>query len=108
MTNIKIEEADSFEKALEKVADRKAIAKILARYTRIRSKGEVCGNEYLNFGDCKVVHGNVLMLKIDVGKGHRVYLTRIAEQVFIAVHCGVKDTQDADIALAQKLIASLK
>lgn len=108
MTNIVINEAESFTKSLEKVPDSRAKGKILARMTRIKTKGKVNGSEFENFGDCKVIHGKVVMLKIDVGKGHRVYLARIGEQEFTAVHCGVKDTQDADILLAETLIASLK
>lgn len=106
--DIVINEAASFEKAFAKVSDQRARARMLALFTRIKSKGEVKGNEYLNFGDCKVVHGKILMLKIDVGKGHRVYLARISEHEFTAIHCGVKDTQDADIKLAEELITTLK
>jgi putative addiction module killer protein len=102
-----INEADSYKKAFKKVSDPQAVGRMLARLTRIKSKGKVEGNEFLNFGDCKTIHGKVLMLKIDVGKGHRIYLARIGEQEFTAVHCGVKDTQDADILLAETLIASL-
>ncbi|HFG4561750.1 hypothetical protein U2E25_17500 [Acinetobacter baumannii] len=104
---IVIKETASFSKSYENIADRKAAARILARITRIKTSGEVCGSEFKNFGDCKVVHGTILMLKINVGKGHRVYLVRTSDQEFTAVHCGIKDTQDADIQLVKKTITEL-
>ena len=56
-----------------------------------------------NFGDSKTVGGGVFEMRIDVGKGYRVYFTNNGKQIVILLVGGDKSTQDEDIKTAKKM-----
>ena len=56
-----------------------------------------------NFGDSKTVGSGVFELRIDVGKGYRVYFTNNGKRIVILLVGGDKSTQDADIKSAKKM-----
>ncbi|MBD5435847.1 MAG: type II toxin-antitoxin system RelE/ParE family toxin [Treponema sp.] len=83
-----------FSKWLSKIRDAVAKASIARRIARLE-KG--------NFGDSKSVGGGVYELKIDVGKGYRVYFTNKGGRIVILLVGGDKSTQDEDIKTAKEM-----
>ena len=88
-----------FSQWLVSVGDPKAVAAIAARIVRV---------EMGNFGDSKSVGGKVTELRIDVGQGYRVYLTRAGRTVQLLLCGGDKTTQVADIAKAQNMVDEIE
>lgn len=88
-----------FDRWLGALRDRKAQARILARMASAR---------HGNFGDCKSVGEGVREMRIDVGPGYRVYLTRRGETVYLLLVGGDKSTQATDVRRAQRMAHQLK
>ena len=82
-----------FELWINQLRDKRAKAKILVRLDRI-STG--------NFGDVKSVGGGVSELRVNEGKGYRVYFGREGNKVVILLCGGDKSTQQTDIQQAMK------
>jgi putative addiction module killer protein len=56
-----------------------------------------------NLGDCGSVGGGVSELRfIKTGPGYRIYFGE-HDDIFVVLKAGIKKTQQADIAIAQKL-----
>ncbi|MGA8513338.1 MAG: type II toxin-antitoxin system RelE/ParE family toxin [Burkholderiaceae bacterium] len=81
-----------FDAWLQELRDVKARAAIRARLERVRAG---------NFGDCKPVRDGVQELRIDLGPGYRVYLSRQGA-VLILLLCG-SDKSDQDRAIKQAI-----
>jgi len=56
-----------------------------------------------NFGDSESVGDGVSELRVDVGKGYRVYYTRIGLQLVLLLVGGDKSSQSRDIKKAKSL-----
>lgn len=84
----------TFDRWLIGLRDRMARIHVLARITRLEAG---------NFGDAKSVGNGVSELRIHHGPGYRIYFTRRDHVVVILLCGGDKSTQDADIAIAQRL-----
>lgn len=89
-----IEQTPQFARWLKGLRDLQAKAAILKRVVRMQ-RGL--------FGDCKSVGGGLFEMRVDVGKGWRVYYFRRGDAVYLLVHGGSKSGQQADIALALQL-----
>jgi putative addiction module killer protein len=76
---------------LDRLVDRRAEARILARINRLRAG---------TFGDCKPCREGVWELRIDWGAGYRVYYARVGRAVILLLCGGAKQTQDSDIEQA--------
>ncbi|OOH92386.1 hypothetical protein BMT54_00330 [Pasteurellaceae bacterium 15-036681] len=63
-----------------------------------------------NFGDHKLLTGTggVYEMRIDTGKGYRVYYAQQGEVIYILLHGGDKSKQQSDIEKASALWADLK
>lgn len=72
-------------------SDKKTKARILVRVNRMAAG---------NFGDCKALRDRVQELKIDIGPGYRVYLSRQGAQMVLLLCGGDKDDQSRDIERA--------
>ncbi|HCG7330521.1 TPA: type II toxin-antitoxin system RelE/ParE family toxin [Vibrio parahaemolyticus] len=59
------------------------------------------------YGDVKPVGGGISELKINVGKGYRVYFKKRNKVITILLCGGNKKTQDKDIKLAKQLAKDL-
>lgn len=81
-----------FEEWLDALADRKAVARVLARLARVRQG---------NLGDCKSVGEGVSELRVDYGPGYRVYLGQSGRTLVVLLCGGDKRTQERDIRLAK-------
>jgi putative addiction module killer protein len=81
-----------FDAWLLDLRDVKARATIRARLERVRAG---------NFGDCKPLRDGVQELRIDLGPGYRVYLTRQGA-VLVLLLCG-SDKSDQDRAIRQAI-----
>ncbi len=92
------DERNSSLSGLVELADPKARAAIAARIVRV---------ELGNFGDVKGVGGKVSELRVDVGPGYCVYLTRTGLIVQLLLCGGDKSTQQADIKKAQEMVQEL-
>ncbi|WP_040724806.1 type II toxin-antitoxin system RelE/ParE family toxin [Thiomicrorhabdus sp. Kp2] len=77
-----------FDDSFRRVKDPQAKAKILTRLRRL---------ELGNRGDFKNIEGNLYELRIDVGKGWRVYYQQQAHDVVLLYLTGNKSTQAKDI-----------
>lgn len=78
---------------LENLKDQRAKAKILVRLDRL-SLG--------NFGDTKSVGEGISELRINEGKGYRVYFGRKGDEIVLLLCAGNKATQQKDIKLAKQ------
>ena len=81
-----------FDEWLLALRDVKARATIRARLERVRAG---------NFGDCKPLRCGVQELRIDLGPGYRVYLSRQGT-VLVLLLCG-SDKSDQDRAISQAI-----
>jgi putative addiction module killer protein len=72
-----------------------AYEKIMVRLDRV---------ERGTLGDHRNVGGGVIELRIDFGKGYRIYLGRVGKtgELIVLLAGGTKKTQDEDIKLARK------
>jgi len=82
-----------YEKWARRLRDQRAIGKIAARLSRIKTGG--------NFGDSKSIGDGVSELRIPYGPGYRVYFGREGETVIILLCGGDKSTQRQDIGRAK-------
>ncbi len=87
-------QTNRFSKWLRKLKDNLAKVAIIRRIERL---------EQGNFGDSKSVGNKVFELRIDVGKGYRVYFMDCSSDIIILLVGGDKKTQDEDILIAKKL-----
>lgn len=90
---------EALEKWLGKLRDQRARVAIAARIRRIEDG---------NFGDHKSVGGGVSELRIDVGKGYRVYYTIQSKVVVILLCGGDMSSQQKDKQLAQQMASKLQ
>ncbi len=81
-----------FTQWLDELADRQGRATIKARLLRVEAG---------NLGDCKPLRGGVLQLRIDIGPGYRVYLSRQGP-VLVLLLCG-SDKGGQDRAIKQAI-----
>jgi putative addiction module killer protein len=91
-----IEQTEAFARWRAALSDRQAIAAIRRRLERA-SAG--------NLGDVKTIRDGVSEMRVDIGKGYRLYFTRRGQAVILLLAGGDKSTQDADI---KRAIAMLK
>ena len=90
--------SETFSRWLERLRDRRTQARVIARIDRI---------EEGNLGDHRSVGGGISELRIDVGKGYRVYYT-IRRKVVIVLLCGGdKSSQQLDIRRARQMATEL-
>ena len=96
--NYEVRQTEKFSKWLKKLKD--AVAKVaIARRIDRMTDG--------NFGDSKSVGGGVFELRVDVGKGYRVYFTNKNNKIVILLVGGDKSTQDEDIKIAKKMVKEI-
>ena len=77
---------------LRGIRDSRARARILKRLDRVRLD---------LMGDCRSVGGGVLELRVDYGRGYRVYFGRHGTGLVLLLIGGDKRTQQRDIEHAQ-------
>ncbi len=92
-----IRQTETFKKWLHK--DVRAKANVLNRITMIQVDG--------NFGDHRNLGGGLHELRIFTGQGYRVYHTIRNKQVVLLLAGGIKNTQQADIEKAKKILKNL-
>jgi putative addiction module killer protein len=93
-----VRQTDEYALWFQKLRDRQAKARILARIRRL-SLG--------NLGDVKPVGEGVSELRVDYGPGYRVYFTFRSNEVVILLVGGDKRTQARDIEKAKSLAKGL-
>lgn len=94
MMQYEIRQTKIFSKWFIKLKDTVAKVAIAKRIVRLENG---------NFGDSKSVGDCVFELRIDVGKGYRVYFTNDGKEILILLVGGDKSTQDEDIKTAKKM-----
>ena len=92
------ERSEEFDAWLAGLKDKLGRARIVHR---IRSA------EHGNFGDCEPVGEGVSEMRVHVGPGYRVYLTRRAEVVYLLLLGGDKSSQKRDIKRAIAMARAL-
>ena len=93
-----IRKTGGFAKWLDGLRDSQARARILVRIERL-AEG--------NAGDVKPVGEGISEMRIDYGRGYRVYFTKRERTVIVLLAGGDKRTQDADITRALRLARNL-
>ena len=91
---IEVRQTDEYARWFSGLRDMRAKARITVRIRRL-SLG--------NAGDVKPVGGGVSELRIDVGKGYRVYFVNRGGCLVVLLAGGDKSTQQRDIDKAKKL-----
>ncbi len=82
-----------FDESLKQVKDGQGKARILNRLRRL---------ELGNKGDFKNIDGNLYELRIDVGKGWRVYYQQQGIEIVLLLLTGNKSTQSKDIKTVKR------
>jgi len=95
---VEIRQTDVYARWFEKLRDRRARARILARVRRL-SLG--------NPGDVAPVGEGVSEMRIDFGPGYRIYFTRHGKTIVVLLAGGDKRTQKRDIEKAKELARNL-
>ncbi|MHB9150848.1 MAG: type II toxin-antitoxin system RelE/ParE family toxin [Thermoleophilia bacterium] len=95
---IEIRQTDDYARWFDKLRDRQARFRILARIRRL-SLG--------NPGDVAPVGEGVSELRIDCGPGYRVYFVQRGEMLIVLLAGGDKRTQSRDIERAKGLALGL-
>ena len=86
---------DIFGEWLGNLKDARTRAKIITRIDRV-SVG--------NFGDCKSLGGGLFELRIDWGRGFRVYYAMVGKTCVLLLCGGDKSRQSSDIERARKYL----
>lgn len=90
-----IEKTTEFDKWFRKLNDLKAKAKILFRIQKLENDE--------HFGDCKSVGDGILEMRVNFGKGYRVYFKEKEAKIIILLVGGDKSTQQKDIDKAKEI-----
>lgn len=94
MMNYEVRQTKEFSKWLKNLKD--SIAKIAIARRIVRMEDG-------NFGDSKSVGNKVFELRIDVGKGYRIYFTNKDSKIVFLLVGGDKSSQNKDIETAKKM-----
>ncbi len=94
-----IERTDIFNDWLDALKDDRARAKIITRLTRAQNG---------NLGDHKSVGGGISEMRINEGKGYRLYYTIRDSVLIIMLVGGDKSSQQADIRKARQMREEMK
>ncbi|WP_439256930.1 type II toxin-antitoxin system RelE/ParE family toxin [Lonepinella sp. BR2271] len=94
-----IKQTDNFKKWFKSMKD--PIAKILVTK---RIERAISGN----FGDHKLINDGVYEMRIDTGKGYRIYYAKAGNIVYILLNGGDKSTQQSDIEKAKTIWTEIK
>ena len=95
---IEIRKTDTFAKWIDGLRDIRARARVLVRIERL-SLG--------NPGDVRPVGEGVSEMRIDYGRGYRVYYKKTGQKVVVLLAGGDKSTQSKDIKTAIRLAQNL-
>jgi len=93
-----VRETPTYRAWFERLRDLRARGRITARLVRV-SQG--------NLGDAKSVGDGVSELRVDYGRGYRVYFTRRGQRLVLLLCGGDKSSQERDIAKAKTLAKEL-
>lgn len=80
---------------MKNLKDLQSKVKILIRIQKLESDE--------HFGDCKVISDGIRELKINYGKGYRVYFKLKNDKIIILLVGGDKSTQQKDITKAKEI-----
>jgi putative addiction module killer protein len=94
-SSIELRTTPVFDRWLKRLRDRHAKAVITKRLERIGESGAL--------GDVKSVGGGVSEIRVDLGPGYRIYFGREGATLVLLLCGGDKDSQDRDIAVAQRM-----
>jgi len=87
-----------FRKWTDKLKDKKALATITVRLSRIATG---------HFGDVKYLGDDVSEMRIHYGPGYRVYYTQRGEDIIFLLAGGTKSSQARDIRKAKNMVKDL-
>ena len=96
-----IETTEIFDNWLDNLKDFRAKIQIATRIRRAENG---------NFGDHKLLPntGGIYEMRLDIGKGYRIYYGQIGKITYLLTNGGNKSSQTADIQLAKELFVQLK
>lgn len=91
---IEILRSVTFQRWLDGLRDRRAVARINSRLQRL---------EFGHFGDIRSVGDGVSEMRVGYGLGYRIYFTREGRYVVVLLCAGDKDSQARDIRSAKRI-----
>ena len=91
---VEITQSTTFRRWLQRLSDRRAVARINARLRRATLD---------NLGDVRALSGGLWEMRIHYGPGYRLYYVREGDLVIVLLCGGDKDSQDGDIERARQL-----
>ena len=91
---IEIVEGTTFKRWLQRLRDRRAVARINARLRNVTMG---------HFGDVKSIGAGIFEMRIHHGPGYRLYYVRDGDKVVVLLCGGHKGTQTRDIDRARQL-----
>lgn len=91
-------QTEKYLKWFKKLRDNAAKFAITLRIERLKNG---------SFGDSKSVGDKVFELRIDIGKGYRVYFTNRENKIILLLIGGNKATQEKDIKKAKELASEV-
>ncbi|STY62600.1 type II toxin-antitoxin system RelE/ParE family toxin [Mannheimia haemolytica] len=94
-----IKQTDIFKQWLRTLKDPIARIMITKRIERVKQG---------NLGDYKMLGGGVSELRINSGKGYRIYYTQIDTTIYFLLNGGDKSSQQTDIVKARGLLNEMK
>ena len=94
-----VEKTDTFLNWIRDLRDLRARAIIMSRLNRLADG---------NFGDFKLLGGDVGEMRVDSGPGYRLYFTKQDSILIILLCGGDKSTQSRDIRRAKAMARDLK
>ncbi|MFC0265194.1 type II toxin-antitoxin system RelE/ParE family toxin [Alloscardovia macacae] len=97
---MEIFETDEFTSWLTKLKDRKARARIIARFDAWQASGRISG-------DIKPIKNGVYEARFTFGPGYRVYYAHKQNTIILLLIGGDKSSQSKDIKKAQDLLHDL-
>ena len=91
-------QTEKYLKWFKKLRDNAAKYAITLRISRLKNG---------SFGDSKSIGDKVFELRIDIGKGYRVYFTNKENKIILLLIGGNKATQEKDIKKAKELASEV-
>ncbi|WP_249962281.1 type II toxin-antitoxin system RelE/ParE family toxin [Histophilus somni] len=96
-----IKQTSIFKQWLKNIKDPIARIMVIKRIERAKNG---------NFGDHKLLAntGGIYEMRIDTGKGYRIYYAKIGDVIYLLTNGGDKKTQQQDISDAQVILEKFK
>ena len=98
---MEVRTTSTYDTWLNKLKDRQAKARIIAKTDIIQMTGTITG-------DVEPVGGGISELRVHIGGGYRIYFAHKHNEIMLLIAGGDKSSQPNDIKQAQQILDALK